>query len=49
MGCTVSCKVQQFFTENHHYTLVDGPGHEKYIKNVIRGQSQAQVTNMFKF
>jgi len=42
-GATMNYKIAQFYTANHHYTLVDGPGHERYIKNAIRGQCQADV------
>ena len=32
---------KEFFTENWHYTLIDIPGHHRFLKNAIMGIAQA--------
>ena len=42
-GITINSAVIEFTTNKRHYSLVDMPGHERYIKNMIQGLSQVQT------
>eukprot|EP01084_Bolivina_argentea_P124880 221309_1 len=42
-GNSIECTTREFFTDSYHYTLSDAPGNKRYIKNIIRGISQADV------
>lgn len=34
---------RELFTDSFHYTIIDVPGYTKFIKNMIRGASQADI------
>lgn len=41
-GITISASHVEYQTENRHYTHIDCPGHQNYIKNMITGATQME-------
>ncbi|KLL02061.1 MAG: translation elongation factor Tu [Mycoplasmataceae bacterium RC_NB112A] len=41
-GKTINASHVEFFSDKRHYALIDCPGHEDYIKNMITGAAQGE-------
>ncbi|KRX00230.1 Translation protein, beta-barrel domain [Pseudocohnilembus persalinus] len=42
-GITIDISMKQFFTKNFTYNLIDAPGHQNFVKNMITGTQQADL------
>ena len=41
-GITISAAHIEYYSKNRHYTHIDCPGHQNYIKNMITGATQME-------
>lgn len=42
-GITIDVNYKKFETQKNYFTIIDAPGHQDYIKNMVTGTSQADA------
>ncbi len=42
-GVTIDVSYRKFETQKHYFTIIDAPGHQDYVKNMVTGTSQSDA------